>query len=283
MPRTPASPPSSPPRGLPANPAPPSPRPYDRPLLAAAVLVAAAVLAASTAVQTSAYAIYHDELWNHPAAVSLLLAVAGMAAVPGLNRPWHYLMLHPFLVVAAFFGFSALTGWLGERGRIAKGAVIALAVAVALAAAREGARTVELLSFLRRHRGAHMYSPGLYELHRYLQRLAPQRLICLKYSLCNPLSVLAGGRVERVDLTWTELSDATEQFVRYLLSLPGTVVVYRQVSGAAGPAQAAHFAFSNRTSDWLLPRLLDAGGLARSVVYQQAGVEFGVVLAGQGG
>lgn len=203
-----------------------------------------------------------------------------MAAVPGLNRPRHLLQLHPPLVIAAFAGCAALLR-LASRGRRWSQARRGAAALLLAAVAWETQRTVELLRFLAERQGAHIYSPGLYAVHREVAARQPQRLICLNYSVCNPLYVLLAGRVEVVDLTWAELSEGTEEYARHLLPSPGSVMVYRQVTGAAGPRQQVYFDGLNRTSDWLLPRL-ESNGYRRSVVADPAGVEFGLV-AGVGG
>lgn len=213
------------------------------------------------------------------ATLSLALGLLAYAAVPGLTRPWHYFQLQPPLVVAASLGLGALLQQVPTTSKVAIPVRALAALAVAAAAGVGALRTGQLLSFLSSHQGTRIYSPGLYELQRKVFSLAPQRLVCLNYSLCNPLYVLARGRVEVVDLTWAELSETTEGYVRHLLSLPGTVLVYRQVSGARGPAQASYFDWLNRTSDWLLPRLEGAGGPRREQVHSDGRVEFGLLRA----
>lgn len=216
------------------------------------------------------------------ATLCLLGGMAATAAVPGLNRPWHLLQLHPLLVVAAFAGCAALTRLASPHRRWATALRGAAALLLVAAAGWEALRTWELLRFLAGRQGAHMYSPGLYALHREVAERRPRRLICLNYSLCNPLYVLLAGRVEVVDLTWAELSKGTEEYVRNLLSVPGTVMVYRQVVGATGPRQQGYFDWLNRTSDWLLPRL-EGDGYRRLVVADAAGVQFGLVHRPAGG
>lgn len=212
------------------------------------------------------------------ASLCLALGVVVYAAVPGLTRPWHYLQLHPPLVVAAIAGFAALTRLPSPGRRWSQARRGAAALLLVAAAAWEAQRTLELLRFLAERQGAHMYSPGLYALHREVAGRRPQRLVCLNYSLCNPLYVLLAGRVEVVDLTWAELSTGTEEYVRNLLSVPGTVMVYRQVAAAAGPRQQEYFDWLNRTSDWLLPRLEHDQALRRAAVTSSGDVEFGLVL-----
>lgn len=247
--------------------------PTHRPLLAPLALVLVAIGGARALRRSQG-----SQTAEGLAALCFVLGVASFAAVPGLDRPWHYSVLHPPLVVAAFLGFRALVSWAGS-GRPTALAVRTIAgLSVAGAALVGTARTGELISFLATRQGAHMYSPGLYQVHQHLRSREPQRIICLNYSLCNPLYVLSGGSVEPVDLTWAELSDATEQHARYLLSLPGTVVVYRHVSGAAGPAQEGYFTWLNRTSDWLLPRFQDFPELARVAVHADERTEFGLVF-----
>jgi|GEM_PF-6496807 hypothetical protein len=213
------------------------------------------------------------------AALTLLGSFAAFAAVPGLERPWHYLVLHPPLVMAAFLGLACLAGLAQGRRGVVRAIPVVLTLTVASAGAVGMARSLELLSFLATRWGAHMYSPGLYQLHRELASLAPQRLVCLNYSLCNPLYVLMKGRVQVVDLTWAELAEGTESYARSLLTAPGTVLVYRSVSGAAGPQQASYFAWLNRTSDHLLPRLAAAPELTRHIAYWDQRAEFGMLWA----
>lgn len=210
------------------------------------------------------------------AALCLALGFAAFAAVPGLNHRWHYFVLHPPLVIAAFAGFAALTRLASHGRRWSPTLRKAAALLLAAAAAWEAQRTLELLRYLAERQGAHMYSPGLYAVHREVAARQPQRLVCLNYSLCNPLYVLLAGRVEVVDLTWAELSEGTEEYARHLLSSPGSVMVYRQVTGAAGPRQQVYFDWLNRTSGWLLPRL-ERDGYRRLVVADAAGVEFGLI------
>lgn len=248
--------------------------PAHRPLLAPLALVLAAIGGTCAMRRRTG----GDHAAAGLAALCVVLSVAVLAAVPGLTRPWHYLVFHPPMVVAAFLGHRTLTRLAPPGTRTARAVRMIAALVLAGAAAAGAARTAELLAFLAERKGAHMYSPGLYEVHRHVRASAPQRLICLNYSLCNPLYVLSGGSVEPVDLTWAELSDATEQYARYLLSLPGSVVVYRSVSGAAGPAQDGYFAWLNRTSDWLVPRLLDSAGLARVTLHADSRTEFGIVV-----
>ena len=212
-------------------------------------------------------------------ALALPLSFAAFAAVPGLERPWHYLVLHPPLVISAFLGFACLAELARGRRGLAPALPAALTLLVAGAGAVGMARSMELLSFVAARRGAHMYSPGLYHLHQELASLAPQRLVCLNYSLCNPLYVLTSGRVEVIDLTWAEPGEGTVSYARSLSATPGTVMVYRSVSGAAGPTQASYFDWLNRTSDYLLPRLADDPELTRRIVYWDQRAEFGVLSA----
>ncbi len=210
----------------------------------------------------------------------LLGGMAALAAVPGLNRPWHLLQLHPLLVIAAFAGGAALTRLASPGRRWVPALRAAAGLLLAAAASWEALRTVELLRFLAERQGAHMYSPGLYALHREVAARRPQRLVCLNYSLCNPLYVLLAGRVEVVDLTWAQLSEGTQEYARHLLSSPGTVMVYRRLAGAAKPRQQEYFDWLNRTSDWLLP-LLEEDGYSRQLVADDTGWEFGLVTLGE--
>lgn len=215
------------------------------------------------------------------AALWFVLGLLSFAAVPGLNRPWHYLALHPSFVIASFLSAQKVFTHLRERknSRLYFFGLLGLFV---LASGYNARRTYDLLGFLRARSGVYIASPGLYTLFDSLKALKVRRIVCLNYSLCNPLYVLFGGKVEVVDLTWAKLSEQTESHFETLLSQPGTVGVYRTIRYPVHPWEQTKVDWLNGVGSWLLQRLAAHPEIRRVIVFHDGHADFGLVLQKRG-
>ncbi len=127
---------------------------------------------------------------------SWLIVCAIFVAIPGLDRPWHFLQLQPFLVAAVFAGVWALNRTLTKAGW-ARFVKLFLALVLALAGYRQAIRGWELGMWLRKQQGVNLTSPALYHVAQTLSREKPKRVICVNYGGCNPLYVLWGAATSR--------------------------------------------------------------------------------------
>lgn len=155
-------------------------------------------------------------------ALSLGLAWVGFALVPGLYRPWHFFPLVPLLITALAAAVPVSVNALASRAlRILPLAVLATVLTHDLLQAQRA------LWRLKEPEGSAITSPALYQLRDALYEQRASRLVCLNYSLCNPLYVLLGGKVELWDLTWWEENPNTWKTLIELLGKPGSVAVWR--------------------------------------------------------
>lgn len=211
-------------------------------------------------------------LW---ACLWFVLALLSFAAVPGLHRPWHYLALHPPLVTATFLsGYTVFSYHASTARRFLQAAFLPLLVVAAGLGVKQ---THNVLRHFAMHPAIYIASPGLYQLYFTLTQMDIRQVVCLNYSLCNPLFVLFGGRVDVVDFTWAPLSEQTRVRFESLLSQPRSVGVYRTIAKPFHPWEEAHVQWLNRVSNWLLPQLAQHKKLHPTTVFSDGHATFGLV------
>ncbi|MCX7895876.1 MAG: hypothetical protein N2447_08005 [Thermoanaerobaculum sp.] len=161
------------------------------------------------------------------------VAYVTSALIPGLYRPWHFV---PFLPVVALLSSASLASLLRlTRGFLHK----TLLWVLTGFAAHDATQAVQGLWFLRQGEGANLTSPALYEVAAHLQRERIATIVCLNYSLCNPLFVLSGGQLSFVETTWWPANPTSWQQIVERLQTPRTALVWRVPSPHVGqPAEA---------------------------------------------
>lgn len=191
-------------------------------------------------------------------AASWPLLVLLFLLTPGLDRPWHFFPLLPFSVAACVAGLWATKQLLlfcacSRAARWVMGAALLIA---ALSLAQRG---VQLGYWLSQREGANLTSPAIEVVAGRLVEVQPRRLLCINYSVCNPLYVLGEGRFEILDLTWW--TNPPEDWLSWVLQQPGTWVVVREAVPRPATPQS-QLEFLNGQNQRLLPRLLALCGLS---------------------
>lgn len=196
--------------------------------------------------------------------VLLLAAFFAFAAVPGLQRPWHFLALHPLFVLVVFAHGSAMLG------RVALPAVLVVAA--------QGAHTGWLaMRHQQTHGGVNLTSTALHEVQAFLERRGARCVVGLSYSIVSPLYVLSMGELQPVDAAFGSFSaDATPALLQHL-DEPATCLVYRRCV-ATDTTTGTYLAWLNAGSDWVAAHAAPADPRLRTfVVRDPRGTEFGVL------
>ncbi|WP_347242810.1 hypothetical protein, partial [Thermogutta sp.] len=152
-----------------------------------------------------------------------LVGVFCFIAIPGLTRPWHYLPFYPILLFLSFFAVSRVP-W-KPLAALFFAAIVGLGV-------RDSVYHERVLSFLMSNPGTGYTSPALNQLLPKLRAHGVETVLCLNYSLCNPLFVLAGGKLQIIDATWWTEDPESWQRIVSLLSSRGRAAVWREILDA---------------------------------------------------
>ncbi|MCB9887539.1 MAG: hypothetical protein H6838_18760 [Planctomycetes bacterium] len=203
----------------------------------------------------------------------LLVTFCAFTAVPGLQRPWHFLMLQPVLVLAVFASADRLLRRFAALRLLRPIAALVL-VAVAGQGAWIGLRATQHLAG---NRGVNLGSTSLYDVLEFLHGRGCSRVVGLSYSIANPLYVLSMGRIEPIDAAFGDFSAAATPALLQQLQVSGTCLVHRRCCATA-QTKGEHLAWLNAGSDWAQAQLaLGDPGLKHWEVTDPRGTSFGVL------
>jgi MYXO-CTERM domain-containing protein len=172
-----------------------------------------------------------------PAALALTLLAAIFAiavvlflCVPGLGRPWNYLIFCPIM----FMAMATVVVWAIDYARSIDRAAPRLAVlgALLLAAANlliAQYNVVGQLAYQTRHSGKALESMAIYPLIAKLEELGVTTAICIDYGPCPSIHLLTGGRISVVRREDSPNFD--NEPLGELLRQPNSALVVRQVFG----------------------------------------------------
>jgi hypothetical protein len=245
-------------------------------------LVGVALLAAPLAIHAFRLA-SGSARWPPEREVVLLPALflgtlLAMALFNGLNRPWHFFILHPILALGAVLA-AALSARLmvATPARLAARLILGI-VAVTLMASGLS-RGISHIAHIERYGGSAITSTAINDASRTLSELKARRVVCLSYSLCSCLYVLSNGAFEIVDLAFARFTADDSALIEGYLNEPGTYLIYRYSTGETR-VPAAQLEFLNRGSIWFMtsPFARDAT-LPRMTHADARGTEF--VLVGR--
>jgi hypothetical protein len=205
--------------------------------------------------------------------IILLIQLVVMSGVGGLNRPWHFFILHPafvlgvsvtaYMAVILFFAkfnffvsIWVVASWIGLIGQ---GVVLSWTG----------------LSLIQNVHGVNLTSPGLYAVRDFLINHQASRVICVSYSICHPLYALTEGKILTIDAAFDPLSLASWSWMQEFLKQPNTCIIYRR-SISTAYTQGDWLKWLNRGSDWL-STLSVHENLKLIQFFDSRGTEFGIV------
>ena len=229
-----------------------------------------AVVRAQMAGRTQARESWKCLLFSPCLFVGTLLA---MPLFPGLFRPWHFFVLHPAFILSTVSLLAFVMEALNVKFQrwflvLASGILAFLLVQSSLVSSR-------FFSLAQEQQGVNLTSLALYDLADVLQSQGTKKIVCLSYSLCNPLYVLSGGQLQIVDASWGDFSnDNTENFEQWLQQ-PDTVLIYRHAVRTPGMQESYH-EWLNRGSSWLHKQKELSDRLTMLTLKDRRGTEFGM-------
>lgn len=166
----------------------------------------------------------------------------------GLNHPWHFLPLLPLTLVGVTVFVDRLSMPIEHRySRIVRRAILGpflvvllLMVACTLAAFRQIVRS----------EGRTLSSPALYSLANGLREQPRRRLVCLDYSVCQPLrSVLGTDFKVHYEFAFTPRDPDFAASVASISSQPDCILILRVVDHQSRPGLSVPE--PNSFIDWL--------------------------------
>ncbi|MFH2001766.1 MAG: hypothetical protein ABIK28_18925 [Planctomycetota bacterium] len=212
--------------------------------------------------------------------VLFVLSLCAFSAVPGLNRPWHFLLLQPIFVMAVFEKSACFVTALSSKlnTRLKRGLLSSAVTAVMALLLLQGCiDSWRMLKITAEKEGINANSMALYDVMEFLRQRGAKKAVCLSYSLSNPLYVLMNGELQTVDCAFHAFSDlSSDMFIKYLEE-PGTCLVSRHsMLGEISPPD--YIEWLNIGSSWLRTQdLLKDPRLKTYKTNDARGTEFGVL------
>lgn len=193
----------------------------------------------------------------------------------GLNRPWHYFVLHPVFIVGTFSSAVLVIQLLLKKFKSSL-VVWATVIIFTLLLIRGTIIGWNLLSIIETERGVNLTSLTLYEVEEALKSHQAKKIVCLSYSLCYPLYVLSGGQLQIIDSAWDEFSENSLKRFAGWLQEPGTYLVYRHsVLAPSIPLDTINWL--NRGSSWLRKQKVPTDVISTIKMVDNRGTEFGIM------
>jgi hypothetical protein len=159
-------------------------------------------------------------------------------AFRGLDRPWHFYLMTPFVFTCCAIATSHCLSFL--FGRFKKNAAIVpllfslgLAAAVALCTAHG----LDVLSEIKIHKGACMWSPAIYEFYDAVKAENIRSIDVINYSIAYPLYVMSNASMQVEDMTWTKLTpEKLQEMFDKVRANPAAGIAYRYCRSREGDA-----------------------------------------------
>lgn len=193
-------------------------------------------VAALAVVMACAVALYRTERQAPQVrALALLIVIFAVGCVlfiqvPGLGRPWNYLVFNPLI----YFGMSAIIAWAVVTATMRRVTLALLIVALPINFALAQCNVFRELAYQASHDGKELASMAVTPLIEKLRQIGARNVVCIDYGPCPSINLLTAGALPIDDYAFApELDKAV---IETSLRKPGSVLVLREISGITDPA-----------------------------------------------
>lgn len=176
-------------------------------------------------------------------ALLFLLAITAITAalfvcIPGLGRPWNYLVFNPLIYLA----MALVIVWTVERvqsvaprARYAFSVCLCAVLLINLAIAQTN--VIRELAYQATHRGKDLTSMAIYPLMSELKARGIDRVVCLDYGPCWQIYILTAGRIAIDDFAFS--SDFDREPLPRVLRRRNTALLLRTIRDVEDPSWSA--------------------------------------------
>ncbi len=160
--------------------------------------------------------------------ILFMLSIFSFSLFKGLNRPWHYQLLYPFLWCQAIVSFAYMVDFLSRKNLICKVILYIIYFILGIGLIVSSFFSYCLLERIEQSKGMSITSPVFNDFSKLLKRHKFQKIYSINYSLGWPLYVVLERKLHIVDFAFSQIdSNILSSIMTDLLGNQNVCLVYR--------------------------------------------------------